>query len=208
MEFEDPSSEIGYSGFDIELVEAIAADMGAKVEVINSGFDAIESGLVQESGDCELSAAAITITEEREENVDFTDPYFKADQSLLVPADSEFTKAEDLGKIGVASNTTGESYAKENLENELVSFENSDDMYLGLTANKVDGVITDLVANQAYVEDDKNDVKIIQKWETNEEYGFTVKEEGAEDLLEALNTSLSNVREDGTYDELFEKYFG
>ena len=84
MEFEDPDAEGGYSGFDIELVRAMAGVLDLGLVVVNPGFDPITSGAVFAAGDCDLAAASITITDEREENIDFTDPYFQADQSLLV----------------------------------------------------------------------------------------------------------------------------
>ena len=80
MEFEDPDAESGYTGFDIELVRAIATDLGLELAVVTPGWDAITSGLANEAGDCDISASSITITDEREENVDFSDAYFDAEQ--------------------------------------------------------------------------------------------------------------------------------
>lgn len=84
MEFEDADAEGGFTGFDIELVRAMAGALDLELSVTNSGFDPITSGSAFAAGDCDLAAASITITEEREQSVDFTDPYFQADQSLLV----------------------------------------------------------------------------------------------------------------------------
>ena len=92
MEFEDPDAEGGFTGFDIELIGAIADDLGLGLAVATPGWDAITSGLANEAGDCDISAASITITAEREENIDFSEPYFEGKQSLLVSDDSSATR--------------------------------------------------------------------------------------------------------------------
>ena len=84
--------------------------------MVNSGFDPITSGLAMEAGDCDIAAASITITEEREENIDFSEGYFSGDQSLLADSGSGIASLADLsGKnLGVQTGTTGEQYANEN----------------------------------------------------------------------------------------------
>lgn len=207
MEFEDASAPGGYTGFDIELMRAIASDLDLELAVATPGWDAITSGLAMESGSCDISAASITITDEREENVDFSAAYFSAEQSLLVAADQSGASASDIGSIAVQSGTTGALYAEENLSNELISFEDIGGLYLALAAGEVDGVITDLVGNQGYIDDNAGVAKVIQTWATDEEYGFAVQEEGSESLLEAVNDSLASLREDGTYDTIFGEWF-
>lgn len=207
MEFEDSSAESGYTGFDIELVRAIADDLDLELAVVTPGWEAITSGLAMEAGDCDMSASSITITEEREENIDFSDPYFSADQSLLVLADSGIASAAEAGRIAVQSGTTGEFYAQDNLSNELVSFEDAGALYLALQAGEADGVITDLVANQGYVDDNPGVAAVVETWETDEQYGFAVQEEGSEALLEAVNSSLEKLRDDGTYDRIYDDWF-
>ncbi len=207
MEFEDPTTEVGYTGFDIELMDAIATDLGLGLAVVTPGWEAITSGLAMEAGDCDLSAASITITPEREENIDFSNPYFNGEQSLLVKADSGISSAADAGRIAVQSGTTGELYAQENLSNELLAFEDAGALYLALEAGEVDGVITDLVGNQGYVDDNPGVAAVVQTWQTDEFYGLAVKEEGSETLLEAVNTSLAKLQDDGTYDQIFSKWF-
>ncbi len=83
MEFEGEGPRgLPYTGFDIDLMDAMAATMDAKLEVIDSDFDGILGNLA--AGTCDVVASSVTITDEREEEVDFTEPYFDADQSLLV----------------------------------------------------------------------------------------------------------------------------
>ncbi len=207
MEYEDPDSPFGFAGFDMDLSAAIAEDLGLDIQVVTPGWDAITSGLAMETGQCDISAASITITAEREENIDFTDAYFEAEQSLYVLEATGGSSADDIGKIAVQSGTTGELYAQENLSNELVSFEDAAGPYLALQAGDVDGVITDLVGNQGYADDNPGIGMVIDTYATDEEYGMAVKEEGSEALLEAVNESLIKLINDGTYDEIFDEYF-
>jgi len=211
MEFEDPEAESGYNGFDIELIGAIAEDLGLGLAVATPGFDAITSGLAMESGDCDISAASITINEEREEGVDFSEPYFSADQSLLVKADSGIEGLDGLSGEGLAvqTGTTGAQYAEDNAEEfgyEVVSFDDAAGPYLGLDSGDVAGVLTDLVGNQG-VADEDDSVVVVETFNTDEQYGFAVKEEGSEALLEAVNASLATFQDDGTYDEIYANWF-
>ncbi len=208
MEFEDPDAEGGYTGFDIELMRAIAEDNGLELAVAVPGWEAITSGLAMESGSCDISAASITITDEREENVDFSNAYFSAEQSLMVLADSPAGTLSDLPKVGVQTGTTGETWLNDNTPDgvEVIAFDAIADMNLALEAKEVDGVITDLVGNQGYI-DDNGGAKVIETYATGEEYGFAVKEEGSEALLAAVNASLSKFDGDGTYEQIFGDWF-
>ena len=100
FEFEEGGS---YSGFDVELMEAIGAELDLEVEFIDSGFDSITSGTAMVGNECDIAASAITIRPDREENIDFSDGYFDADQSLMVKKDSGFSTYADLSgsRVGV-----------------------------------------------------------------------------------------------------------
>lgn len=209
MEFEDP--ETGeFTGFDIELMRAIAENLGLELAVVNVGFDPITSGLAMEAGDCDIAAASITITEERAENILFSDGYFSGDQSLLVLADSGIESLADLAgqSIAVQTGTTGEIYAQENApaDAELVSFENPGDLFLALESGQVQAVLQDLVPNGDYALANDNAI-LVETYPTEEDYGFAAKLEGSEDLMEAVNEQLQAVRDDGTYDEIYNEFF-
>lgn len=205
MEFEDSNAELGYDGFDIELTAAIAADLGLEPTVATPGWDGITGGLAFEDGSCDVAAASITITEEREENIDFSDPYFNSEQALLVKADSGITTWEDLESVGVQTGVTGEVYANENWEGvEVVTFEDAAGPYLALDAGEVDGVIFDLVSQQD-VADNDDTVVVVETYDTDEEYGLATKD--APNLLAAINATLAKFQEDGTYDEIYDSWF-
>jgi ABC-type amino acid transport substrate-binding protein len=152
-----------------------------------------------------VAVASITITEEREEAIDFSDAYFNSEQSLLVKADSGFTTWEDLSTVGAQVGTTGEVYANENWDGvEVVTFEDAAGPYLALDAGEVDGVIFDLV-NQQAVADEDDTVTVIENYDTGEEYGLATQD--SPNLLAAINESLAGMREDGTYDEIYAAWF-
>lgn len=206
MEFEEDGR---YTGFDIELMRAIADDLGLSLSVVNSGWDPIVSGLGMEAGDCDVGAASITIRPDRAEDVAFSDPYFSGDQSLLVRKGEGLSSLSDLEgmNIGVQSNTTGEIYANENNPGAtIIAYDNPGDVLLALTANEVDAVLQDIVANAG--EALQNDsVEVVETYTTDEFYGFAFQKTGKESLVEAVNASLADLREDGTYDEIYADWF-
>lgn len=209
MEFEQDGE---FTGFDIELMRAIATELGLSgIDVINSGFEPITSGVAMDTGQCDIAASSITITPEREENIDFTNGYFTADQSLLVRDDSGASSLADFSgmSIGVQTGTTGEMYANENApaDAEIVSFENPGDIFTALQAGNVQGVLQDIVPNADYALNNDG-VSLAETFETDEEYGFAVEEEGAEALLEAVNNALSTLSDNGTYDDIYNDWFG
>jgi polar amino acid transport system substrate-binding protein len=206
MEFEVDGE---FTGFDIELMRAIADDLGLENAIVNIGFDPITSGLAMEAGDCDIAAASITITEEREENIDFSEGYFSGDQSLLTASSSGIASLADTAgrNLGVQTGTTGEEYANANASGaSIVSFENPGDLILALTAGEVDAVLQDIVTNGDAALNNA-DFVLVEIYTTDEFYGFAVKEEGAEELLAAVNDSLANVRDAGTYDEIYAEFF-
>lgn len=200
-----------YTGFDIDVIGAVADELGLELEVKSTGFTAITSGSAMAADQCDIAASAITITEEREEAIDFASPYFDADQSLLVKADSGLASLDDLvgSNLGVQSGTTGEAYAQENAPAgvELVSYDNGGDLFLALEAGAIDGVLQDLPVNGYRTVNDSS-VAVVATYPTGEQYGFAVAEEGKEALLTAVNDALATLRDNGTYDTIFGKWFG
>lgn len=209
FEFEDPDSDIGYSGFDIELIQAIAQELDLEVEVVASGFEGLTSGTAMAAGDCDIAVSAMTITPERAEQIDFSDPYYDAVQSLLVPEGSDIAGIDDLidgVTVGVQSGTTGEAYAQENVPGaEILSFENTGDLFIALEAGQVDAILQDQPVNVEYARDEGGSV--VEEYDTDESYGIAFEQDRPDDLLAAVNTALSDIREAGTYDDIYDRYF-
>lgn len=204
MEFVNADGE--YSGFDMELTKAIADDLGLGWEVVEPGWDAITGGLAYDR--CDVAAASITITDERAENVDFSDPYFEAKQSLLVKEDSGINGLADMAdkRLAVQTGTTGHFYARDNAPAgmELVEYPDADGPYLAIESGNDHGFMTDLVATQGYV-DENEGWKVAETFETDEVYGFATKD--VPNLLAAINATLAKFKTDGTYDRIYSAWF-
>jgi polar amino acid transport system substrate-binding protein len=207
FEFEEGGA---YTGFDVELMGLIGAELDLAVEFIDSGFDSITSGTAMVGNECDIAASAITIKPEREENIDFSDGYFDADQSLMVKVDSGYSSYDDLVglRLGVQAGTTGEAYANDNNPGgvEIVSFGESADLFVAMEAGDIQGILQDLPVNAERMLGDDS-LTVVATYPTGEVYGFAVKEEGKEALLDAVNEALAAVKSDGTYDTLYDKYF-
>jgi polar amino acid transport system substrate-binding protein len=210
MEFEDPDAPSGYSGFDIDLVQAIADGADRELEVKVTGFDGIFAALDAEQ--CDAVVSSVTITEERKENMDFSEPYFDSNQSLMVLEENEATYATlaDLaGKnIGVQSGTTGEEYAQSNTPDgaTITALPGSADLFAALESGTIDAVLQDYPIN-AYRATQNDKVVLTERIVTDEQYGMAVRT-GDTETLTLLNDGLATAKEDGTYEELYRKYFG
>lgn len=198
-----------YTGFDIELISEIASGMNLDVVVKDIGFEGLQSGAALAAGTCDIGAAAMTITEDREENLDFSDPYYESLMSLLVAKDADISSISDLsGKaVGVKQGTTGENYAQENVpeDAEIVSYPSNSELYPALKSGAVDGVLQGLPANLQHLEGGA--FVIAEELETDEQYGYPVAEEGSEALLKGVNEQLAELRDNGTYQKIYDKYF-
>jgi polar amino acid transport system substrate-binding protein len=211
FEFEDPDAPSGYSGFDIDLMQEIADRNGLDLVVVNTGFEGLTSGAEMAAGTCDVAASAITITEERAANVDFTEPYYSAIQSLLVPVGSDITSIDDLVEgvtVGVQSGTTGADYAEENVPGaEIRSYEGGGDLFTALEAGQIDAILQDEPVNANRADQDDS-VEVVETYDTGEDYGFAMVQDRGDGLVALLNDTLDEIRGDGTYDEIFDSYFG
>ena len=208
FEFEEDGET---KGFDYDVVSAMGEQLGVDVEFVTTPFDGIIPALV--AGNCDMIASAMTITEERAEEVDFTEPYFDADQSLLVLAENEdsITSLEDLAgkRIGVQSGTTGKTYAEENAPDdaEIVEFQTGDEMFPALTSGDIDATLQALPVNGYRATQAPDQFVVTATFSTGEQYGFAVDQDTA-DLLSALDAALAASKEDGSYDTAYTTWFG
>src|SRR5215218_8064089 len=195
-----------YTGFDIELMEAIAEKMGRKAEFTDTSFETIFRDVAQ--GKFEAVVSAATITEEREKAVDFSNPYYLSEQAVLVKEGSDIKSLEDLdGKtVAAQQGTTGLELAKEELgDSELRPYPEGPDAVNALKSGTVEGVIIDAPVAQNAVEK-SGGVEIAEKVPTEETYGIAVGQ-GETELLEEINKGLEEVLDDGTYKTIYEKWF-
>ncbi|GAA0638931.1 glutamine ABC transporter substrate-binding protein GlnH [Streptomyces thermocarboxydovorans] len=199
-------------GFDVALIDLVADDLGVKQQIVDTPFENFKTGAFLNSGECDLAAAGMTITEERKKNVDFSDPYFNATQAVLVPKGSGVKSLADVKSkkitLGAQAQTTGEDYAKSQ-GFDPVSFESSDAVLNGLRTGQAKAVVIDYPVVQGWLKDKANAdaFEVAEQIDTGEQYGFTVKK-GNTALREAINKAIADAKADGTYKKLYEQWIG
>jgi polar amino acid transport system substrate-binding protein len=207
--FEFQEADGTWTGFDMDVVRKIAEANNLELVVSVQPFDGI--WLAPAAGTCDMVASSMTITEERAKAADFTESYFDAFQSLLVrTADKDkYTTLESLaGKtIAVQTGTTGETFAKENAKSSTIqSFDEASAMFLALESGQVEGVLQDYLINKERADKQGTSVVSIKFEDTPEQYGFAVQT-GNKTLLDILNKGIADLKADGTYKTIYDKYF-
>jgi ABC-type amino acid transport substrate-binding protein len=195
-----------YTGYDVELMEAVAEKIGREAEFQDTSFDTIFRDLAQ--GRFEAVASATTITDEREETVDFTNPYYFSEQAILVDEGSDIDSVEGLegGTIGVQQGTTGEEFVEEKGNaGEIRPYPQGPDAVNALKSGVLDAVVLDIPVAENAVEAGGG-IEISAAIPTEEEYGFVVPQ-GEEELLGEMNEALEELKDDGTFTTIYEKWF-
>lgn len=202
-----------YKGFDLELAQAIANDLGLELKIENVDFDTIVPG-VASGTKYDMGIAAITATPEREKEVGFTDSYYMDDQAIVTMADNTEITGDNYAdalnaegvKIAVQSGSTAEAFAKENFPNaELVPFKNATDCFAAVQSSQANALVTNRSVAAQLVATSFSNEQVIKQISTGEEYAIAVNKDNTA-LLDALNDSIAKLTEDGTVDELMTKY--
>lgn len=198
-------------GFDVDLVNAIADELGLEVEWKKEIFDTLIPTL-KAGGKFDMIASAMTIKAEREEEIDFSDPYFDSNQSITMKDGSTYAAPEDLKgkKVGVQAGTTGDQWAQENLKPagaEVVTFKGTTDAVSALQADNVVAIVIDLPVAAEYAMDESRGLEVVAQVPTGEQYGFGVSKDNP-GLKAAIDDAIAKLMDDGTYDEIYTKWFG
>ncbi|NEY30963.1 transporter substrate-binding domain-containing protein [Streptomyces sp. PRKS01-65] len=197
-------------GFDVDLIDLVADELGVEQSVVDVPFETIRSAAALNAGQCDLAAAGFTITEERRKNMSFSRPYYDADQAVLTDKGAGVSSLADLrGRaVGSMTATTGEDYLRgKGLDPQ--SFVSTDAQLNALRTGQVDAVVQDLPVVQEWLRDSANsEFGIALRIETGEQFGFALRKDGTEKLLKVVDATLQRARSDGTYDRLYEKWFG
>ena len=200
-------------GIDVELVEAITADNGLTADFIKTPFDGIFAALA--AGQCDIIASSVSITDERKQSNDFTDPYFTIQQTILVrsgdAATLNDTPALKGKKVGAQAATTGAEFAKaEGAKNgfEVTEFQGADEMIAALKAGQVDAAIQDSPVNGYAATQSEGELTVSKVFDgAGEAYGFVVPKSNPA-LRDAMNASLTELRDSGKYKEIVATYLG
>lgn len=199
-------------GFEVDLMAAVAAKMGLTCEYLKPmKFDSIIP-LIKQGGKADCGVSNFTITDERKQEIDFTDPYIDSNQGVVVKADSDKTTAEALNadgvKIACQSGTTGEAWAQENLPKAtIVSLDDPVQAVTGVSTGNFDAAAADLPVMSYLCSNSFTDCQVAIEIPTGEQYGIVVSKSNPK-LTEAINSALSELKDDGTIESLEVKWFG
>lgn len=211
--FEYVDENGNYDGFDIALMKELGNRMGYNIKFSNMEFKSLTASV--KTGGIDAAIAGMTITDERKQTVDFTDSYFSATQCIIVNKKSKVKKIEDLNgkKIGVQEGTTGDLLVTPDKNNKRITdsstivkrFKKGTDAIVELNNKGVEAVVIDASPAKKFVSMNSNTLKLIKDTESEENYGIAVAK-GNTKLINEFNSALKEVKKDGTYDELLDKY--
>jgi polar amino acid transport system substrate-binding protein len=197
-------------GFDIDLIRAIGEIKGFDVEVKDISFDSLIAAL--KTGNLDIIAAGMTITPDREKVIDFSIPYYSANQAVIVKEGSgkNLTALFGNNDLGVQTGTTGDLWVTDNLEatgiltGRVVHFDTFVLVISDLINGNLDAVVLDTPVAERFSE--LKPVEVVAEIITGEQYGIAVRE-GDSELLEMINEGIDELRASGKMDELIDKYF-
>lgn len=211
-------------GFDIDIAEAIAEKLGLVLTIKDMSFKDIVDSV--EDGRCDIGMAALTVNEERKQQVSFSNTYASGTQSIIIRENSVYNKLEKfyssfdtLGnpiavrsdvKVGVQEETTGDTYASKDAvnwgfgDNNVLRYKTGEEAVQALKDGKISAVVIDTGFAKSIVDGD-NELKMLESEYAREDYAICVGKNNT-DLLGKINTALSELREDGTLDDIYAKY--
>ena len=209
--YEMTTDDGGFEGIDVEVADAIAQKLGLELVVDDMGFDAALTAV--QTGQSDIAMAGITVTEDRLEVMDFSDSYATGVQVVIVKEDSPIQTIDDLANaemIGCQAATTGYIYASDTPENggygedHVTAYENGALAVMALVNGQIDAVIIDNEPAKAFVEANEG-LKILDTPWVEEEYAIGVAK-GNTDLLDAINAVMEELKADGTFQSIVDKY--
>jgi glutamine transport system substrate-binding protein len=208
FEFQDANGS-EYQGFDMDLIRAIAKEMGYKAEIQNLNFDGLIPALLSKNIDVAISG--MTINDERQAKVLFSEPYYKSGLTIVVKMDNaSINKFKDLeGKrVAVQIGTTSAEEVQKIPNVDAKEFNSSADTFMELKAGGVDAVVNDRPVNDYYImKSGEKDVRVLDELLTSEDYGIAMGKENTE-LKKKIDDALTKLKQSGEYDKIYAKWFG
>ena len=210
FQYPDESGKI--VGFDVDMMDLLAKKVGATQAIIDTPFEGIKSGQDTATGKCDISAAAMSITDERKKAILFSEGYFNATQALLVRADTTVKSLADLRgkKIGAQAATTGLDYANKEMAANgytIVEYQDLASQTQALLTNQIDAAINDLPVWSDAVKKNPGKAVVGPQFDTGDVYGFGMKL-GNTALKQQIDDVIKTAKADGTYNMLFKKWIG
>lgn len=199
-------------GFDIDMIDLVAKKLGVTQTVVDTPFEGIKSGQDLNTGKCDIAAAGMTIKPERAKVIDFSVPYFNATQALLIKKGTGYASLESLNgkKLGDQSGTTGKDYvtSQHPAGVTVTEFEDLATLQQALATDQIQGAVDDLPVWADYIKKNPGKFEIGAEFNTGEKYGFGIKKSGNPELLKTVNQVITAAKSDGTYNTIYEKWFG
>jgi polar amino acid transport system substrate-binding protein len=205
--YENPSKEI--VGYDVDIIKAVAQKAGLQIKIVNTPWTGIFAAL--NNGDVDLIISGVTINDKRKQSYDFTTPYFEARQLIAVSRDSSVKNLKDLAgkKIGVVNGSTGDDIASREFgktNSDIRRFESTPVVISELVNTGLDAAIGDNGVIAFRVQEHKQLKTVSDPSFPKEFFGIVVKQ-GNKALLDKLNTGLAAVKADGSYAQIYKKWF-
>ena len=197
-------------GFDYDIAMALCAKMKAECEVVTSDWDGIIPALNAKKYDFIVSS--LSITDERKNAVDFTDPYYSNKQQFVAKKGVDFkTDIDSLKtkKLGTQRSTQAATWLEDNIGGDISLYDTQENAYLDLSSGRVDGLLADKYAIYGWLKDDPAGKDYEFKGEPineDDKVGIALRK-GESDLRTKLNIALKEIKEDGTYKKINDKYF-
>lgn len=192
-------------GIDADIAKAVADKLGLELKIEDMEFDSIITAV--QTGKADMGLAGMTVTDERKQSVNFSDSYATGIQVVIVTEDSDIETVDDLAgkKIGVQLTTTGDIYSKEDFGEENVEeYNKGADAVMALKQGKIDAVIIDNEPAKSFVEANEG-LKLLDTEYVTEDYAAVLNKDNTE-LLDAVNGALAQLKEDGTLQQIIDKY--
>jgi polar amino acid transport system substrate-binding protein len=205
-EGDDPSNITG--GYEYEIAKALQERLGmGNLEIVNVSFDQLVAGQV---GDFDVALSQVTITDERKQVVDFTEPYFESDQGVLVLAGTKVDTVEEAKALqwGVQSGTTGADYLANTLkpDSEPQVFQDLAAGFAALEARQVDAFMMDTAIVLSQMSESGGSEEVAAQFKTGEEYGGILPKGSTN--ADAINTILTELKDDGSLSEFAKQWLG
>jgi polar amino acid transport system substrate-binding protein len=195
-----------YTGFDIDLIDEIAKRLDLTTKIVDTSFATIFSD--QQAGKFDIVASSTTITPARSKRVTFSDPYFDANQSLMVQKGSDLQTVDDITSdttIAAQEGTTGQAYAEDKTDATVQAYAGIGTAFNAVQAGQADGVINDFAVS-AFALKKYPELDVVQQIPTGEHYGFPMQQSNTA-LIDAVNGALGDIIDDGTYESIYQKWF-
>lgn len=198
-------------GFDVDVINAVAEKMGLTASYLpNQKFDTLVP-IIKQGGKADVSIAAITITDERMESVDFSEPYLDSNQAIVVAkgsSETEETLNDASKQVVCQGGTTGDEWIGENLPDAVrVPVDDVTAALTGVQTGLYQAMVVDLPVASYMLAQSFSDLQIVKEIPTGEQYGIAVSKDNPE-LTQAVNKALEDMKSDGTMKEIETKWFG